>query len=150
MCNNAIFRMIQGIVKVDLHTNADLATHAKKKKEDNYGKPQRLHVPLMQELENVIEDFREDNDLKKLHKKLMLINIDFERDEERVATVLLNLLNNLTVDKKQMNEVCIQSGLLSAVCNLFKIGMKHDPTVSRYNKILFEVDVLRTAALITS
>ena len=55
MCNNAIFRMLQGIVKVDLHTNADLATHAKKKKEDNYGKPQRLHVPLRQELENVIE-----------------------------------------------------------------------------------------------
>ncbi|KAI8336457.1 hypothetical protein EDC96DRAFT_548044 [Choanephora cucurbitarum] len=80
------------------------------------------------DLDKLLYEFCEDNDSK---KKLMLINMDLEGAEERAVAVLLNLqfhrLDDLTIDKKQMNEMGVQSGLLAGICSLFKVSMKHDP-----------------------
>ncbi|OBZ80400.1 hypothetical protein A0J61_11551, partial [Choanephora cucurbitarum] len=133
--------MIQGIMKIDFKTNADFAAYAKEKKQDKYGNPRRLPLSLKQELEEALEDFRDDGEFKKLKKKLMLINIDLEGVEERVVSVLLSLLDHMTVGKKQANEMRIQSGALSSICHLFKLSMNHD--AHGYNKILFDTDALK-------
>ncbi|KAI8390110.1 hypothetical protein BD560DRAFT_379945 [Blakeslea trispora] len=131
----------QGILKLDKVTSLYMenafgknviSNFAKTKKQELYGRPAELPAAL----NAALECFGDDSDQKSLKKKLMKMVLDEEDGpSQRVLDVLIALAQQMTVKKKEMNEMRLQSGAINSLCNLFKASDFHEP--QGYNKVLF-------------
>ncbi|KAI8368376.1 hypothetical protein EDC96DRAFT_543468 [Choanephora cucurbitarum] len=131
---------IQGIIKIDSQTPAEFKSFGREKKSELYSIASRMPSQVKNEIEDALEEYRLNNDKKKLEKKLMLISMDASGALERVVKVLLSLLSHMTVAKKDNSEMRLQSGAVASFGNLFKLSDNHDP--HGYNKILFNTEAL--------
>ncbi|KAI8363880.1 hypothetical protein BD560DRAFT_425698 [Blakeslea trispora] len=131
---------IQGIIKIDSQTPAEFKSFGREKKSELYGIASRMPSQVKNEIEDALEEYRFDDDKKKLENKLMLISMNASGALERVVKVLLSLLSHMTVAKKDNNEMRLQSGPVASFGNLFKLSDNHDP--HGYNEILFNTEAL--------
>ncbi|KAI8330273.1 hypothetical protein BD560DRAFT_61896 [Blakeslea trispora] len=70
-----------------------------------------------------------------MERKLLQLQLNSSSDESRVIKVLLSMFQHMTEGKEAVDEMRLQSGVVSSFCQLFKLSRKHD--IFGCNKILF-------------
>ncbi|KAI8366873.1 hypothetical protein BD560DRAFT_149483 [Blakeslea trispora] len=130
--------IVQGVMKLDKTPSLFMENEfgrrvvskfAREKRQELYGRPAKLPAAFVNSIKDALEYFDEDRNQKSLKKKLALM-IEEDDQKERILDVLVLIFHQLTVKKKANDEMRLQSGLISALCNLFKATEFHDPQVT--------------------
>ncbi|KAI8334173.1 hypothetical protein EDC96DRAFT_525539 [Choanephora cucurbitarum] len=146
-CNdlNKLFA-VQRIILLD-HTNHEMKEalgqsfkeFVQKSRLKQYGVPSRLPSSLRQEIEDAFEDCRFDKDYDLLEDKLQCLKRSFSIKKDKaganVMRSLMLMMPHMTEEKKESTEMRIQSGVIFAVCQIFKFSPSHD--AHGYNVVLF-------------
>ncbi|KAI8336462.1 hypothetical protein EDC96DRAFT_611420 [Choanephora cucurbitarum] len=97
---------------------------------EQYGAPSRIPAALKQEIEDAFEDCRFDNDYDALEDKLHCLKKNFSSKKDKAGANLMRslmlMVPHMTVEKKESTKMRIQSGVISAVCQIFKLSSSHD------------------------
>ncbi|KAI8366206.1 hypothetical protein BD560DRAFT_400914 [Blakeslea trispora] len=137
-CNglNKLFA-VQRVVLLD-HTNHEMKEalgqsfkeFVQKSRLEQYGVPSRLPAPLRQEIEDAFEDCRFDKDYDLLEDKFHCLKRKFSTKKDKAGANLMRslmlMMPHMTEEKKESTEMRIQSCVISAACQIFKLSPSHD------------------------
>ncbi|KAI8329572.1 hypothetical protein EDC96DRAFT_529377 [Choanephora cucurbitarum] len=113
-----------------------LKAQKKKIREERFGNYRRMPTSLRDEIQSVLDDFHDDDDLEKLEDSLRNMKKNATNPvAARVLKVLISLLDHMIEEEAPYEEMRLQSGVLPALCQAFKLSRKHD--AYGCNKVLF-------------
>ncbi|KAI8329287.1 hypothetical protein EDC96DRAFT_529549 [Choanephora cucurbitarum] len=113
-----------------------LKAQKKKIREERFGNYRRMPTSLRDEIQSVLDDFHDDDDLEKLENSLRNMKMNAtDPVAARVLKVLVSLLDHMIEEEVPCDETRLQSGVLPALCQAFKLSRKHD--AYGCNKVLF-------------
>ncbi|OBZ80802.1 hypothetical protein A0J61_11150 [Choanephora cucurbitarum] len=133
--------IVQGIIKIDRQTDPAFVSFGRKMKLGLYGPNRRLPTKLKDAITDVLEQCRESQDYDEVEEQLNAIKLQNTGINARIVKTLLLLWDHMTIKKKQSSEMRLQSGVVAAVCNIFRLTKAHDP--HGCNSILFDCDALK-------
>ncbi|KAI8328657.1 hypothetical protein EDC96DRAFT_530294 [Choanephora cucurbitarum] len=135
---------IQGILRLGKKTSPlvaaafgeeSIAGFWKKMKKEKFGEVKSMTESTRKQLEDALEDFDDDDNDEEMERMLLQLQLNSSSDESRVVKVLLSMFQHMTEEKEAVDEMRLQSGVVSSFCQLFKLSRKHD--IFGCNKILF-------------
>ncbi|KAI8377277.1 hypothetical protein BD560DRAFT_390629 [Blakeslea trispora] len=111
----------------------------KEKRLSLFGKPARICSNIKQELDDVLLEYDENRDKDELEEGLFMLKKKTNGATARTLKTIMLLLDHMSEKKGVMTEMRLQSGLITALCHVFKPNTSHD--VVGYNKVLFPASV---------
>ncbi|KAI8384060.1 hypothetical protein BD560DRAFT_384837 [Blakeslea trispora] len=135
---------VQGILRVTKNHSAEVKTvlgesTLLKIKKKMFGKTNRMPSSSKDELEDILLDYQDTDDEDKgeeeLEEKLFALKKNSGGAVAQVTKVFMELYEHMETEREVVNGMFLQSGLVPALCRLFKATKHHHP--KGYNKALF-------------